>query len=73
MDNEISKPSEKGKENDIGNDIENECQNDLNDLKELAGKYTLLKYGNSLKQIKIKKKLMDNIKNKNVLNLYTFK
>jgi len=79
---------EKGKNNSKADEDENENEmlindneskdeidelNGLKDLKQLLGKYTLQKYGNALKKIKIKKNLEEIINENNVLNLYTFK
>lgn len=52
---------------------EEDNMDDMNELKKLLGKYTLRKYGNALKSIKVKKNLEEIISKENVLNLYTFK
>jgi len=69
------KKKEKEKDNmDDMNDMDDiDDMNDMNELKKLLGKYTLRKYGNALKSIKVKKNLEEIINKENVLNLYTFK
>jgi len=76
--NEEIENSEDENENEVSAKGISENENDdelngLKDLKKMLGKYTLQKYGNALKKIKIKKNLEEIINEDNVLNLYTFK